>query len=106
MSDLTVGKFAKVTNTKLATYDKAGLVVSIDDKGITVLFKDNKKMVYQPSSLLEVKYPNGECVKVTYQHNDYLVTPLDSIVSMKTNRIMAWSKDHPIRRAIIQLADL
>lgn len=102
----TVGNFAKVTNHKLATFDRAGLVVSVDDKGITLLFKDNKKMVYQPSSIELINHSHGECVKVTYQHSDYLVTPLDAIVSMKTHRIMAWGNDHPTRRAIIQLANL
>lgn len=102
----TVGNFAKVTNTKLATFDRAGLVVSVDDKGITLLFSDNKKMVYQPSSLELINHSHGECVKVTYQHADYLVTPLDAIVSMKTHRIMAWAKCHPTRIVIIQLANL
>lgn len=102
----TVGNFAKVTNPKLATFDRAGLVVSIDNKGITLLFVDNKKMVYQPSSIEQTFHSHGECVKVTYQHADYLVTPLNAIVSMKTHRIMAWNKDHPIRRSIIQLANL
>lgn len=100
----TVGNFAKVTNTKLATFDRAGLVVSVDDKGITLLFKDNKKMVYQPSSIQVINHSHGDVITVTYQHSDYLVTPFDAIVSVKTHRIMAWSDNHPTRKAILALA--
>jgi hypothetical protein len=104
---LYVGHYAKVTNPKLATFGKVGLVVgfNIDEnsKGITLLFSDNKKMVYQPSSIEQCNQRWGECIKVTHKGSEYLITPKNSIVSLTTNRIMAWSSNHPTRLAILAI---
>lgn len=35
---------------------------------------------------------------------DYLVTPKDNIISLKTGRVMQWCHNHPIRLAILAAA--
>lgn len=104
---LYVGHYAKVTNPKLATYGKVGLVVgfNVDEnsKGITLLFSDNKKMVYQPSSIEPFKHGSGDCIKVSHKDAEYLITPKNTIISLKTLRIMAWSFNHPTRIAILAI---
>jgi len=94
------GYYVVVTNTKLSTFGKKGLVVSSDDDKAVVLFEDNKKMEYSRTSV-QLLEKQTFCTLVVHKGNEYLVTPKDTIVSLRTNRIMKWGDEHPTRREIL-----
>lgn len=102
---IQVGSYVKVTNPKLSSYGKKGLVTRIENSLYLVLFADNSKISCTSGviSLLNPNNDGAECHTIHYKDTAYLVTPNHSIVSLKSNRIMQWSKDNGDYKAIINL---
>jgi len=104
MNNLSIGDYVTVTNKLLSTRNQRGLIVGTEQNKFIVLFSSNKKQAYRGESLTRVKHNQVPCVIVTFNYAEYLVTPLDTIVSMKTHRIMKWSDDHPNTKGILSIA--
>lgn len=101
---IEVGDYVTVTNKLLSTVNQRGLVLEISEDKYLVLFNDNKKVSYRNESLSIIHHNLGHCIKVTFKDADYLVTPLDTIISLTTHRIMKWNDDHPNTKGILAIA--
>lgn len=100
-----VGNYVKVTNPKLSSFGKKGLVTRIENNLYLVLFADNSKINCTSGgiSLLNPESDGAECHTIHYKDTDYLVTPNHNIISLKSNRIMQWTKTNGDYKAIIEL---
>lgn len=96
MNHFDIGMYVQTKSAPV----KIGIVVESDENKTKVLFGNQTKLEFNTSNLtsLEVK-----AVLVNYKGNDYLVTPMKAIVSLKTKRIMTWYESNGDRKAIIKL---
>ena len=102
---IRVGNYVKVTNPKLSSFGKKGLVTRIENNLYLVLFTDNSKINVSNGgiALLNPECDGPECHTINYKGSSYLVTPNHNIVSLKSNRIMQWAKTNGDYKAIIEL---
>ena len=80
---------------------KIGIVVEVQSGLNKVLFADGNKLMIKPSNLKPKNIPPA--ISVTYNGTQYLVTPVQNIISMASQSVMKWPENHGVRRAILAL---
>ena len=102
---IQVGNYVRVSNNKLSSFGKKGLVTRIENNLYLVVFADNNKINVSNGgiALLNPECDGPECHTINYKDTAYMVTPNHTIVSLKSNRIMQWSKTNGDYKAIIEL---
>lgn len=84
------------------TINSVGIVVGTKEGSCQVLFHDQKKYWIKESNLVDVGRPKAD--QVGYKGSLYLVTHKNTIISMKTKKIMQWAEGNGDRQAILDLA--
>lgn len=102
MDCFAIGDYITVTNSKLSTFKKVGMIVGWKDQKALVLFFNNTKIAYSVDS---ITFLQKGCAHVAYNGESYIVTPKYNIISCRTRRIMEWVANHPTRIAILGICD-
>lgn len=93
-----IGSYVEYTND---SETKVGIVVEVQPKLNKVLFADGNKYMIKSANL---KAKNiSPAISVTYNGTQYLVTPLQNIISMASQSVMKWPESHGVRKAILAL---
>jgi len=97
---IEVGRF--VFNNNI-TY----IVTQKNNNGTWQVYNPNAEGVNSKKSFSEANLIAGinKAIKVTYKDTDYLVTPKDTIISLKSNTKMKWADNNGDRKAILKLKD-
>jgi hypothetical protein len=93
-----IGSYVEYTND---TESKVGIVVEIQPKLNKVLFADGNKHMIKSTNLKRKNI--SPAISVTYNGTQYLVTPIQNIISMASQSVMKWPENHGVRKAILAL---
>lgn len=96
MNTLSVGHYVNYkNNTYLIAEDRGSLALIISPK--------TKLQVSKAKLIATYLRP---ATKVTYLDHEYLVTGKGTIISLQTNKVMQWTKQHKERQEILTLAGI
>jgi hypothetical protein len=101
------GASVKETGKYVTYKGETYIVTKMNDNGTVQIYNPLKE---GPSAKLSVSPSNLKALQpkasiVSYQGDEYIVTTKNTIISLKTNKMMKWAENDGKRKAILQVAN-